>query len=94
MTSLSIPSGWDELEEPHPDDGIVADADTRFLHTDGTEIVIWSGVVEDASDYSVEDDDEYAVEVYDPAGEYVEGESLDSDQAAREAAHTLMKQHS
>ena len=91
MTNISLPQGWDELDEPHPDHGVVADSYKRFQHADGFEVIIWSGVVEDARDYTVEGTDEYALEVYNEEGEYLEGDAFASGKEAEEAADTAMK---
>jgi hypothetical protein len=86
-----MPQGWEELEEPHPESGVVAKSYRRFQHTDGSEIIIWSDVTEDATDYTVEEADEYAVELYDGTGEYIEGDSFETREAAENAAHEALK---
>lgn len=91
MSITSLPQEWEELEEPHPESGVVAKSYRRFQHTDGSEIVIWSDVTEDATDYTVEEADEYAVEVYNAVGEYIEGYSFETREAAENAAHDAMK---
>lgn len=88
---MSLPQGWEKLEEPHPDHGVVAYSHSRFQHTDGFEITIWSGVEENATDYTVDKGDEYAVEVYDGAGDYIEGTSFETEEAAKQAASDAMK---
>jgi hypothetical protein len=90
MTGMALPQGWKEVEEPHPDHGVVADSHSRYRHNRGFEINIWSGVMEDARDYTVEESDEYAVEVYGKDEDYIEGKSFDTEQEAVKAAREAM----
>lgn len=90
MESSSFPNGWAEVETPHPESGVVAYSQSRYQHPAGYEIVLWSDVEEDASDYSVGSDDEYALEVYDGSGEYVQGQSFETLEQAEEAVREAM----
>jgi hypothetical protein len=91
MANVSLPQGWEELDEPHPEDGVVANSHLRYRHNSGFEINIWSGVVEDAIDYTVQKSDEYAIELYDESGDYVKGDAFKTEQEAIEAASEAMK---
>lgn len=91
MPNISLPQGWEVSEETHPEHGVVAYSYKWFQHTDGSEIIIWSGVEEDAIDYTVDEEDEYAVEVYNEVGEYIEGNSFETKEEAEEAATDAMK---
>jgi hypothetical protein len=91
MTGITLPHGWEEVEEPHPDHGVVAHSYSRYRHTDGLEVTIWSGVTEDARDYTVEEAHEYAVEVYSKNGEYIEGDPFETEQEALNAAREAME---
>ena len=88
---MTLPQGWKEIDEPHPDHGVVAYSHSRYRHTEEFEINIWSGVTEDARDYTVEESDEYAVEVYGEDGDYIEGESFETEQEALKSAREAMK---
>ena len=93
MAEMSLPQGWNELSEPHPEHGTVAYTHRRYRHTNGFEIVIWSDIVEDAIDYTVEEGDQYSIEVYDAVGEYIEGESFETEEEAQEAANETMRKY-
>ena len=88
---MSWPDGWKEIEERHPDHGVVAYSNSWFQHTNGSEIVIWSGVEEDARDYTVNGNDEYAVEIYNGKREYIKGEVFETEEEATQAAHEAME---
>ena len=92
MTAIALPSGWDEIEEPHPDDGIVAYAEARYRHTEGAELVVWAGVTEDARDYNVTDADEYSFELYAAEGDYIEGAAFETMADTVAAATEAMTQ--
>ncbi|KZX49200.1 hypothetical protein [Haloarcula sp. K1] len=94
MMGLTLPNGWEEIDEPHPQDGVVAYSEARFRNTNGFEIVIWSEVAEDAADYKIEEDDKYAVEVYNASQDYVEGDSYETEATAKEAAREVMEKFS
>lgn len=91
MTNITLPQGWEEVEEPHPDHGIVAYSHSRYRHTDEFEVNIWSEVTEDAKDYKIEELDQYAVEVTGENGEYIEGKSFEKEQEAVKEAREAMK---
>jgi murein endopeptidase len=91
MPSLTLPQGWNKTEEDHPDDGVMAHTHSRYLHSSGLEVDIWSEVAEKGRDYTVDQSDKYAVEVYGTDGSYIEGESFETEQAAMTAASEAME---
>lgn len=92
MPELSYPLRWREVEK-HPDDGVVANSHGRFRHRDGFEIAVWSGVVEDATDYTVSNEDGYAIEVFDEEQGYVGGESFVTEEETERAVVKAMRKY-
>lgn len=93
-SGILLPDGWTELDEDHPDDGVVAFSHSYFRHESGYELVIWEEVEESQSYMSKQEDEKLpycAVELYDQVGEFVEGSGFESLRWAKSTAKLCMQ---